>query len=276
MATHGYMWIPLDPKVENSDMLFCEAWSNGYIDNVGLGVWSSSKNIETISKLNQIFAGSPWFFDYSTGGYRANEADYILEGYEDCIDDDNENKSEVLESAEETLNLIESNDLEAAFDTYFSKIPLKEKIEDLDIGLNVYVSTSEKVWSDFTANCSILTNKEVVDLCVNDVKKLKSGKLSVFSILDFDYEYVWHSNQFWIKDRNAKLVMPLIFAHIFNGHDSGYVGNLGYLADMTVEDNISFKVLLEKLKEKNIPLDILFGGTCVNMIGSVVKKVDCK
>lgn len=251
--THGDIWIPLGNK-----MLYCEAWSDGYIDGVGFGALCSSKKIPTISKLSEIFYGSPFFYEPSTDSYIAKEGDYISEGYGDDIDDE-----ELVADAEKTLELVLDGDLEAAYATDFAKIPLKKR-QKIGIGMNAYVKNAQNAWEDFTNGFSQLSVQESCELVVQQYLKDKNFNIN-HAIY---YIYFWKDNQFLIQFEIDKkiYIMPLMIACAFGCGEKTVYGDIGYLKDMTEPDKATLIILRDTLIKHDMPLDMLFGGIAHDVI----------
>lgn len=245
--THGNVWIPLNGK-----MLFCEAWSDGYLDGVGFGALCSSKQIPTVSKLSEIFFGSPFFYMPSTNTYVAKEGDYLMEGYEDCIEDE-----KILHSAAETLELVLAADLEAALGTEFAKIDLKTRIA-MDFGFNAELISSKTAWKDFVGDSIQLGIPEVCEIVVQEYVTDPDFDINYFT----QYNYYWKDNQFLVKVeiQGKTYMMPLIIACAFSCDTQPTYGDLEYLKDMTQPDREALDILRKAVKKHGLPKELIFSG----------------
>jgi hypothetical protein len=248
--THGDIYIPLNGKI-----LYCEAWSDGYIDGVGFGALCSSHHIEEISKLSSIFYGSPFFYDVTTAQFVAKEEDYLIEGYYDMIDESKGFDTNMVESAQETLELILKGDLSSAYLTDFAKMPLKNKI-DIGLGMNADLSNEKKAWNGFMNGSSVLPLEEICELLANNLKKDDTFKPNA------RYKYFWKDEQFFVNiyiDKNIYLV-PLMIACALICDDSTVYGSIEYLRDMTKKDKDALLVLNEIFNKNGLDHKHIFGG----------------
>ena len=270
--THGDLFLPLDPNNPQSPILYCEAWSDGYLDGVGLGAWCSSQRIQEISTLSAIFAGSPFFFNPETGTYVAKEGDFLLEGYDDLLDLDDEKQLALYNSAEDTLQLIEQNKYEEALLTDFSKLPLQDKL-DRALGINAYVTPLQEAWAQFCENAEVLDTQQAARICAD---YLLSESLEA-SDGDFDTQngYFWNEGQFWVQAEinDTPYVLPLAFAHAVLGDGDGCFGaTASYLADMTPQDHANILALTVALKDLEAPQSLLFKGFSSSFLTSLFEQ----
>lgn len=261
MATHGDIWIPLDIEDSKNKMLYCEAWSDGYLDGVGLGAWCSSKKIKEIIQLNIMFAGSPFFYEPTQNQFVAKEGDYLVNGFKEYMGSNDKKYESLVESAKETYNLVLKNELEKAHKTEFGSLNLKKKL-DLKIGINTYIRPFNKAWKDFIGKAKVLNLEEACEFVVNNVDDKN---------WDFCNSYFWMDGQFWVEavDSNGNddgnnatsHIIPLAFAHALAGDGTGCHGDtLGYIKDMTEVDHNNFLALFNVFKNKGLSFNKLFHG----------------
>jgi len=255
--THGNVWIPL-----NGQVLYCEAWSDGYLDGVGFGALCSSQKISTISKLSEIFYGSPFFYEPSTGSYIAKEGDYIIEGYGDVMEDES-----LVEDAEKTLELVLNGDLESAFKTRFAQLSFNERME-LDIGINAELNNYEDEWNSVFADCKFPSLKDACQLVVQQYKNDPDFEMNEAG----QYNYFWKDGQFWIniEIEDELYVMPLMIACAFSCSESNVYGDIEYLKDMVDADKKTLITLRDTLLDNNMSINQLFNNAATELIKNLV------
>lgn len=249
--THGYIWLPFNGK-----MLFCEAWSEGYLEGVGFGALCSSQKIETITKLSEIFLGSPFFYNPSSDSYTAKEEDYLIEGYEDILDD-----QDLLDDAEKTLQYILGDNLDNAFNTDFAKLDLNTRLA-LEIGMNAEIVENDIAWKKFAEDSLVVSLEEICEMLI------KESQIEDFDINELAQTvYYWKDDQFLVNlEMNDNLyVVPLIIACAFMDTSNTTYGDAAYLGDMTQKDKDSLKLLIDCFKNHNLSEDLLFSGENYNI-----------
>jgi hypothetical protein len=262
--THGNVWIPL-----NGQILYCEAWSDGYLDGVGFGALCSSKQIPMLSKLSEIFYGSPFFYEPTTGNYIAKEGDYIIEGYGDVIDDET-----ILKDAEKTLELVLAGDLENAFKTKFAQLSFDERMK-LDIGINAEHGDAEQAWNNFIEGAEVLNVQDACEIIVAQLKKNETldEEADEFEINEVTrYSYFWKDGQFWVPvEINEKIyIIPLMIPCAFSCGERNVYGDIGYLKDMIEADKQVLITLRDTLVKNDMSVDLLFGGCEKELIKHLV------
>lgn len=252
--THGYIWLPFNGK-----MLFCEAWSDGYLEGVGFGALCSSQKIETITKLSEIFLGSPFFYNPSTDTYTAKEEDYLIDGYEDILEDEG-----LLADAQKTLEYVLGDNLDDAFNTDFAKLDLDTRMA-LEIGMNAEIVNNDIAWDRFAHDSIELDLEPLCNLLIKEYQN-EGEYFDINECLDTVYYY--KDNQFLVNigmNDDNRYIMPLIIACAFMDMNHTVYGDSAYLQDMTPEDKKALKLLVNCMKMHNVPETILFSGEAYNI-----------
>lgn len=266
--THGDIYLPLNPGDPASRYLYCEAWSDGYMDGVGYGCLGSSVNIAGICAASAMFAGSPFFWDAERGAYVAKEEDYVIDNFADSGADD-----ALCESAEEALRLlIEEGSLDRAAATDFGRMPLEQKL-DAGYGLNAQVLTREEAFENFSSSYgdAVILDDEQAARAVAQCIGSETADMDTHTC------YFWDGSRFLAtvglsgvegidgvdpEGEETVAVIPLVAAACM-GSPSGCVVDLGaYLASPSEADAKMLKRLMDELEKAGHadPAGMLFDG----------------
>jgi hypothetical protein len=241
MSTHANIYVPI--TLDGKDIyLHCEASSDGDFDGVGYALLASSKHMEDIIKLNTIFAGAPFYYDFESKKiHPINDGiDYVFFN----------SSSSLFDSALECLSFFNQNQLDQVYQSNFAKIGLNEK---LDEGFG-FGDCSEINNLD-----NILTNSQVVTN-IDEIKQfLKSNGQEDLHYIE-SWEHLYYDNQWLIKlyddEREKSIYIPMITAllNFTNVSQEGY--RAGTIADPFnyIENGLTEKDLytLNQLYQHNI------------------------
>lgn len=270
--THGYIYIPF--RRNPNQLLFCEAWSDGHIDYVGLGALNSSGHIHEVAELSELFVGSPFFYYPDKKEFFAKEQDYLIDGFSEGIgypfsfessqpiveinQETEDDYKAIVDSARETLDLVLEGNIKEAFQTRFGQMTFEDK-RALYLGINVEVVDSETEWKKFVKEAIVLEQDELFDFLIEQLKKIDDPTDENLEDLDAEalHEYVWKDNQFWsaLYIEQKEYISPLIInCALFCDTDQGYIQHI------TPTDKATLDAFKAKLIENNMSLSLLFKG----------------
>lgn len=266
MATHGDVWLPIDPSNPESPMLYCEAWSDGYLSGVGYGACCSSSRIDDVSKLSALFVGSPFFFDPASNTFDAKEGDYLVESIVDACGDDDDAET-VAGMVQDALDLATSGDVAGALASKLGQMSLAEKMSK-NWGCNVMVRDLASAWSQFSNGAETLDGAAAAKALV-DADTESDG-------LENQNAYFWRDGQFWatgpLGDR--EVCVPLIQACALAREDGTYGDFPSYLANATGKDQANLLAMVSELRSRGLPIDDLFDGNCAGAITAMTERID--
>lgn len=292
MATHGTLYIPLNPQDPKSPMLHCEAYSDGYLSGIGYGALNSSREIETVCKLSELFAGGLVFYNPKENQFRVISEDYLHDYFVEASYNKSEEEAAQIDQESEAMmaaiKAIHEGRIEEALAGDYSKISLSTKI---DKGYSYYdmpkpETPCDKAWADYMSYHDIdvekfpqaLSHTELANhmaLCVKNGGSLQNRA----------HSYFWHEGQFWgifsfesdsssqvdqndasssPKDLLASdvLAAPLIMIAAVKGDSINgcYADLMDYLPVMTDKDNESLFALIRAFDQHDLPPTRLFSG----------------
>lgn len=258
MATHGDLWLPLDPNDAQSPMLYCEAWSDGYLSGVGYGALSSSSRIEAVCALSALFGGSPIFYLPTRGVFQAKEADSLGEAFAEYAPEEDDADA-MEEMVDEALAAISRGDAAAALSGPLSATSIEEKIHK-GYGINAEIKPAEEAWAAFMSSYDAQEAWESKASAERLAKAHAEG-----AEIETGTVYCWRDGQFWgvcsLDDERWQAV-PLIHMAALK-QEPGCFGDLqGYLGEITEKDRESLLSLLEALLANGQEIDGLFNGEC--------------
>lgn len=289
--THGDAWIPIDPDNPDSDIIRCEAWSDGYLSGYGLGALVSSSNIRSLSQSAVIFAGHPFYVNPISGlPVPWGDADFASESISDCCDGlDGLYGANVGEEIEKTLGHVTDGDFDEARKTMFGSIPLQAKI-DSAVGINAALFEKKHAWSqvfyDSGANSKKssrvrLTSKTSALFCAAFAAGQRAGSEIA------SYSYVWDDGCFWgvvsAPDDDSfpefagatRAAIPLVMlAATFTDGDlfGEYDQTREYFANPTKEDSEHLFNLLCAVRSLGLGVEDIFNGHGAGAMASALEK----
>lgn len=263
MATSGDIWLPLDPERPDSDMLYCQAWSDGDLNGFGLKALCSSSQIAMASALSALLAGSPVLYRPGYGVFKAKEGDYVMENFvgpAHGAGESDEACSALYDLICDTVTEIEEGDPKAALTGPLSSLSLSEKLEK-GYGINARVLPPEEAWLSFRSfkHEAPLGEPQSSEQAANRLAQAVSDKQNVW----VSNSYFWRERQFWggCSVGEAVFVAPLIQLAAIKATLSAYCDVPAYLLEITRKDRDALLDLMASLDRVGAPLSGLFGGS---------------
>lgn len=300
MATHGTLYLPLNPNDPKSPMLHCEAYSNGYLSGLGYGALCSSTEIDTICKLSNLFSGGLVFHDPKDNQFDVATADYMGDFFYEAKQNKDPATQEVIhleyEALKEALLAVKEGRIDEALSGDYSKISLEHKLargycyynqpETMFLADEAIKEFMSSYPDDFKAHQETLTDTQLAEHMARGVK-------AGHQLVEDSHTYFWHAGQFWgcftfevdgdeddgeaslkseeqqhsPSDRPEPLftdyfVAPLIMMAALSedGTEGTYSDVADYLPVMTPKDQASLQALITAFEQHDLPLTQLFDG----------------
>lgn len=283
--THGDIFLPLNPADPASNYLYCEVWSDGYLDGAGFGCLASSGNMAGICAASAMFAGSPFFWDPESGVYVAKEEDSAMEAI--CAGGADE---ALCKSAEEALKcLVEDGNLAAAEATTFGRMPLEEKLE-AGYGINAAVMDKQMAFERFCGCYGCFEGKPVV---LDDAQAARVAAVCLEGE-DAGAMIQTHTCYFWDGERflttasiwgisgidgvdpkeEAVVVMPLVAVACISPPWGCIVNLVSYLSSPTAADAAMLNGVMAELALAGHadPASMLFDGEAAGLLRAMGEK----
>lgn len=284
--THGSIWLPLNPADPRSKMFFIDTYSDGYLDGVGLGLWSSSQRIEPLCAISALFGGQAFFADPSTGSIQAQQDDYVInlldeamceffDGDDDEAEEDpdgpHRDERRLLRGAQAAFEALKSGDEQGALSSEFARLPVERRQELLQAH-DFEIVEPEEAWRHFADGAPQLSQTEAARLCADHL--LNANGVGLHS----STAYYWRDGQFHTQvykdgDYKTPMILPLGMAHAALGDGSGVFGNgIAYLANATEIDQADLACLIDELESRGASHELLFKGAAIPLLSSLREK----
>lgn len=264
--THGYVWLPIDFWNPKGQMIMAEAWSDGYLDGMGRGLFCSRPGLDLAIEATVMLAGSPFLYDPEAKKLEAKEGDCLAESILDIIGDSADASEEELaatKKVEKVIEALEGMRMEEARESPFAKIPLERKLE-MELGGNASVSGHEEAWDAFAEGMRRLQRDEAAAMLADHLvfgkkdekKRVEHGSVS----------YFWDGERFWTHLSSEPAgkglgIAPLSMVLAALGDTRGSLGNVpAYLGEASGEDLEDLGLLADKVEGRGGSLRMFFRG----------------
>lgn len=269
MAIHGDIWLPLDPNTPSGPMLYCEAFSDGYLAGVGYGVLCSSSRIAEVCALSALLAGSPVFHLPGRDIFVPMHSGSVAESFADK-DYEGDDPDDLEAMVSEAIQSMALGDVKGALSGRLSEMTLSEKLAR-GYGIDACVKTFDAAWASF------LAEHESSGSWPPQEAAERLASLPNTQDLFTGCGYFWRDGQFWgfchiddeSDDKSQWRALPLIQLAAINRRSSCDGDFPGYLARITPVDRHALLLLLRELERAGRPTSGLFDGSCDAQVQSM-------